>query len=155
MRLIAPDGPVYQAGTLSGNPLAVAAGLATLRFLKRSPEVWEHLEVLGGIFDRGFAAMSARLRLPMRWNRVGSMGSLYFSEQPVTDWPSASGSDRERFNRLFHGLLAKGIYLPPSPFEAWFWSYAHTADDVRRTLGAIEDVLAADAAAPGEGGSRA
>jgi glutamate-1-semialdehyde 2,1-aminomutase len=143
MRRIAPDGPVYQAGTLSGNPLAVAAGLATLRFLRKTPGVYDHLEALGKIFDQGFAEMSTRSGIPMRWNRVGAMGSLYFSEHAVTDWPSAAASSRERFNGLFHGLLERGVHLPPSPFEAWFWSLAHTAEDVRRTLVAAEEALGA------------
>jgi len=141
MRMIAPDGPVYQAGTLSGNPLAVAAGLATLRYIKDEAGVYDHLERIGAIFDEGFADLGARLGIPLRWNRVGGMGSLFFSADPVIDWPTAAASDRETFNKLFHGLLERGIHLPPSPFEAWFWSYAHTEDDVQRTLEAAEDIL--------------
>jgi glutamate-1-semialdehyde 2,1-aminomutase len=141
MRLIAPEGPVYQAGTLSGNPLAVAAGLAMLRYLEEEDEVYPHLESLGRTLDEGFSAMSARLGIPMRWNRVGGMGSLFFTEAPVTDWPSVTASSRERFNFLFHGLLEAGIHLPPSPFEAWFWSYAHTPGDMERTLRAAEAIL--------------
>ena len=141
MRRISPEGPVYQAGTLSGNPLAVAGGLATLRFVEEEAGVYEHLESLGRIFDDGFADLSSRLGIPMRWNRVGAMGSLFFSERPVVDWPSASASSRARFTTLFHGLLARGIHLPPSPFEAWFWSWAHTPGDVERTLEATEAIL--------------
>jgi glutamate-1-semialdehyde 2,1-aminomutase len=152
MRLVSPDGPVYQAGTLSGNPLAVAAGLATLRFLAKNPGVFDHLEALGRILDEGLAEISSRLGIPMRWNRVGAMGSLYFSEAPVTDWPSAAASDRARFHALFHGLLERGVHLPPSPFEAWFWSYAHTEADVERTLEEIEATLAGGAPA-GTGGA--
>jgi len=155
MRLVAPDGPVYQAGTLSGNPLAVAAGLATLRFLKANPQVWTHLEALGRAFDQGFAELRTRLGVPLRWNRVGAMGSLFFSDGAVTDWPSASGADRERFQRVFHGLLERGVHLPPSPFEAWFWSYAHTEEDVHRTVVAFDEILTADRATAGDrGGSR-
>jgi glutamate-1-semialdehyde 2,1-aminomutase len=77
----------------------------------------------------------------MRWNRVGGMGSLFFTDAPVTDWPSVTASSRERFNFLFHGLLEAGIHLPPSPFEAWFWSYAHTPGDVERTLQVAEAVM--------------
>ncbi len=141
MRLIAPEGPVYQAGTLSGNPLAVAAGLAVLRYLEEEPQVYPHLEELGRILDEGFADLGARLGIPLRWNRVGGMGSLFFTESPVTDWPSVSASSRGRFNVLFHGLLAEGIHLPPSPFEAWFWSYAHTPGDMERTLRAAEAIM--------------
>jgi glutamate-1-semialdehyde 2,1-aminomutase len=141
MRRIAPEGPVYQAGTLSGNPLAVAAGLATLRYLEDEEGVYDHLEHLGRMLDEGFADLGARLGVPLRWNRVGAMGSLFFSEQPVVDWPSASASSRARFTALFHGLLERGIHLPPSPFEAWFWSWAHTPGDVERTLEAAEQIL--------------
>jgi glutamate-1-semialdehyde 2,1-aminomutase len=141
MHRIAPDGPVYQAGTLSGNPLAVAAGLATLRYLDEEPGIYEHLEALGRAFDAGFGELGRRLGIPLRWNRVGAMGSLFFSEAPVTGWPSAAAASRERFTALFHGLLGRGIHLPPSPFEAWFWSYAHTPEDVERTLEAAEDTM--------------
>jgi glutamate-1-semialdehyde 2,1-aminomutase len=143
MRQIAPDGPVYQAGTLSGNPLAVAAGLATLRFLRQEPGIYDHLEHLGRRLDTGFEEMGRRLGVPLRWNRVGAMGSLFFSEAPVVDWPTASASSRARFTALFHGLLERGIHLPPSPFEAWFWSFAHTEADIERTLLAAEDVMSA------------
>jgi len=141
MRMIAPEGPVYQAGTLSGNPLVVAGGLATLRYLDGEPGVYPHLEALGRMLDEGFASMGTRLGIPLQWNRVGGMGSLFFSEAQVTDWPSAAASSRARFNHLFHGLLSRGIHLPPSPFEAWFWSYAHTPEDVQRTLAAAEAVM--------------
>ncbi len=141
MRLVAPEGPVYQAGTLSGNPLAVAAGLAVLRYLEEEDGVYAHLESLGRIFDEGFASLAERLGIPMRWNRVGGMGSLFFTDVPVTDWHAVTVSSRARFNALFHGLLAAGIHLPPSPFEAWFWSYAHTSEDIERTLSAAEAVM--------------
>jgi glutamate-1-semialdehyde 2,1-aminomutase len=141
MRQIAPEGPVYQAGTLSGNPLAVAAGLAVLRRLDAEPGLFERLEGLGAALDRGFAALGHRLGLPLRWNRVGAMGSLFFTEDPVTDWPSAAASSRDTFATFFHGMLAHGIHLPPSPFEAWFWSAAHTEDDVAATLETAERVL--------------
>jgi glutamate-1-semialdehyde 2,1-aminomutase len=144
MRRIAPDGPVYQAGTLSGNPLAVAAGMATLGLLEEEEGVYEHLEALGSMFDTAFPEMSHRLGIPLRWNRVGAMGSLFFSEDPVVDWPSAAASSEARFNAFFHGMLARGVHLPPSRFEAWFWSYAHTVDDVARTLEIVEDVLVSD-----------
>jgi len=142
MRRIAPDGPVYQAGTLSGNPLAVAAGLAALRHLQEhGDDVHAHLERLGRIFDDGFRDVSRRLGIPLRWNRVGGMGSLFFSESPVVDWPTAAASSRDRFDALFHGLLERGVHLPPSPFEAWFWSRAHTPEDVERTVSLVEEIL--------------
>jgi glutamate-1-semialdehyde 2,1-aminomutase len=142
MAMVAPEGPVYQAGTLSGNPLAVAAGLATLRVIETTPAIYTHLEALGRMLDAGFADLGQRLGVSLRWNRVGGMGSLFFNEQPVVDWPSASSSSRRRFNALFHSLLAADIHLPPSPFEAWFWSYAHTSADIERLLEAAESVLA-------------
>jgi glutamate-1-semialdehyde 2,1-aminomutase len=141
MRQVAPEGSVYQAGTLSGNPLAMAAGLATLRYLQEEADVYPHLESLGRMFDEGFGELGQRLGIPLRWNRVGAMGSLFFSEDPVVDWPTAAASHRERFTALFHGFLARGIHLPPSPFEAWFWSYAHTPEDVERTLRAAEEIM--------------
>jgi glutamate-1-semialdehyde 2,1-aminomutase len=142
MRLVAPDGPVYQAGTLSGNPLAVAAGLATLRYLRDTPDVYEHVDALGHMLTEGLSRAGTELGVPLRWNRVGAMGSLFFSEAPVTDWPSAAAASGARFRALFHGLLDRGIHLPPSPFEAWFWSYAHTEADVERTIRAVEEVVA-------------
>jgi glutamate-1-semialdehyde 2,1-aminomutase len=147
MAMVAPEGPVYQAGTLSGNPLTVAAGLATLRLLDADPAIYAHLERLGRTLDTGMAELAERLGMPLQWNRVGAMGSLFFSEQPVVDWSSASASSRERFSALFHGLLAADIHLPPSPFEAWFWSYAHTSADIERILEATESVLS-DASFP-------
>ena len=142
MRRVAPDGPVYQAGTLSGNPLAVAAGLATLRVLQRDVGLYDRLEALGRALDDGFRRIAERTGLPLRWNRVGAMGSLFFSESPVTDWPSASASDRDLFRTFFHGMLERGIHLPPSAFEAWFWSAAHGRAEIDATLEAAEAVLA-------------
>ncbi len=147
MRRIAPDGPVYQAGTLSGNPLAVAAGLATLDLLKRDPDLYDRLEALGCALDEGFERIASKTGVPLRWNRVGAMGSLFFSEAPVTDWPSAAASDRDLFQRFFHGMLERGVHLPPSPFEAWFWSAAHGPEQVEETLRAAEAVLSTVGAA--------
>jgi glutamate-1-semialdehyde 2,1-aminomutase len=144
MRHIAPDGPVYQAGTLSGNPLAVAAGLATLRYLRDENGIYDHLESLGRAFDEGFTDLSRRLGVPLQWNSAGAMGSLFFSDDVVLDWPSAAAASGERFKAFFHGMLERGIHLPPSPFEAWFWSYAHTREDVARTLQATEDIVSGD-----------
>jgi len=141
MREIAPDGPVYQAGTLSGNPLAMAAGLAAVRHLAAHPEIYDHTEHLGRLLDRGFAKIAATSPVPIRWNRVGAMGSLFFSESPVVDWPSSEASSSDRFNRLFHGMLDRGIYLPPSSFEAWFWSAAHEEPEIARALEAAAEII--------------
>lgn len=144
MRRMAPDGPVYQAGTLSGNPLAVAAGLATLRVLRDDPEVYSHVESLGRTLGDGLLEIGRRLGVPVQWNRAGAMGSLFFSDEAVTDWTTAEKAAGERFNAFFHGMLRRGIHLPPSSFEAWFWSLTHTEDDVQRTLDAVEAVLQED-----------
>ena len=141
MRRIAPDGPVYQAGTLSGNPLAVAAGRAALGFLRDHPDVYRHAEALGRQLAEGFERIRARTGVPLQWQSVGAMGSLFFADAPVVDWPSSAAASGDRFKVLFHGLLERGIHLPPSPFEAWFWSYAHRAGDVERTLDAVDEIL--------------
>jgi glutamate-1-semialdehyde 2,1-aminomutase len=126
MQRVAPSGPIYQAGTLSGNPLAVAAGLAMLRHLKAHPEVYQQL-------DRSAAALAAAAPQGVTVNRVGSMITLFFNEGPVTDWESAKKSDTKRFAKFFHALLKNGIYWPPSQFEAAFVSAAHTDEDIRKT----------------------
>jgi len=142
MRQIAPDGPVYQAGTLSGNPLATAAGIATPEYLVTHPEVYEHLELLSDHLAEGFASLISEHGYPITWNRIGSMGSLFFHEGPVTGWTSASVSDADRFTRWFHAMLDRGIYLAPSPYEAGFLSTAHTIEDIDRTLEAAAASLA-------------
>ncbi len=133
MNRVAPAGPVYQAGTLSGNPLAVAAGIATLRRLRKE-NPYGRLEDLGARLERGLAAGG-------RVNRVGSMFTLFFTEREVVDFESAKTSDTERFNRFFHAMLDQGIYLPPSPFEAAFISAAHTESDIDRTIDAAMKAL--------------
>jgi glutamate-1-semialdehyde 2,1-aminomutase len=142
MRQVAPDGPVYQAGTLSGNPLAVAAGLATLKFLRDHPQLYDFLESLGEKLDRGWNAMVRDSGYPLTWNRVGSMGSLFFTSEPVTDWSTASAADRDAFTKYFWGMLDRGVYLAPSPFEALFLSAAHTEEHIETTLNAAGEVLA-------------
>ncbi len=141
MRQVAPDGPVYQAGTLSGNPLATAAGTAMLSYLHDHPEVYQQLEERGRQLDDGWATLIQTRGYPLTWNRVGSMGSLFFSTDPVTSWESAARSDRDAFTRYFSEMLDLGIYLAPSPFEAAFLSAAHTASDIKRTLEAANFVL--------------
>jgi glutamate-1-semialdehyde 2,1-aminomutase len=142
MRQVAPDGPVYQAGTLSGNPLATAAGIAALRFLRQHPDVYDHVEQLGRQMDRGWGALRDD-GLPITWNRVGSMGSVFFTREPVTDWNTASAADRDVFTQYFWGMLDGGIYLAPSPFEVLFLSAAHTDADIERTSDTARDVLMA------------
>jgi glutamate-1-semialdehyde 2,1-aminomutase len=140
MRQVAPDGPVYQAGTLSGNPLAMAAGLATLQYLQAHPETYTYLEQLGNRLDAGWSELRSR-GYRLTWNRVGAMGSLFFTADPVTDWTTAAASDRDAFARYFAGMLQRGVYLAPSPFEALFLSAAHTDTDIDQTLEAAAAVL--------------
>jgi glutamate-1-semialdehyde 2,1-aminomutase len=141
MRRIAPDGPVYQAGTLSGNPLAMAAGLAALSHLRRNPGIYDQLERLGARLEAGYRQLLDGRHDSLSWNRVGSMATLFFSAGPVTGWASAALADRDRFARYFHGMLERGIYLPPSPFEAAFISAAHTDADIDRTIEAAGEAL--------------
>ena len=131
MRQVAPSGPIYQAGTLSGNPLAVAAGLAMLRYLKSHPEIYAQLEARS-------AAVCAAAPRGTTVNRVGSMFTIFFTEQPVTDWESAKKSDTARFAEFHRSTLECGIYLPPSQFEAAFVSAAHSDQDVRATAACFQ-----------------
>ncbi|MDD5201109.1 MAG: glutamate-1-semialdehyde 2,1-aminomutase [Terrimicrobiaceae bacterium] len=127
---LSPDGPVYQAGTLSGNPLALAAGLAQLRELERR-DGWEALEALGAAFEAAVReTISGR---PLTFHRIGSMFCLYFTEGPVRNLADALRSDRAAFNRYFHACLDAGVYFAPSQFEAGFLSLGHTADDIAAT----------------------
>jgi glutamate-1-semialdehyde 2,1-aminomutase len=140
MRHIAPDGPIYQAGTLSGNPLAVAAGLAALEALV--PEVYETLEKTSAAIEAGLRDAAAKAGIPVQLNRVGSMWTLFFSETPVFDYASAKKADTKKFATFFHAMLDRGIYLPPSQFEAAFVSAAHGPDEVRLTIEAARESLA-------------
>ncbi|PYS44051.1 MAG: glutamate-1-semialdehyde-2,1-aminomutase [Acidobacteria bacterium] len=133
MDRVAPAGDVYQAGTLSGNPLAVSAGLATLKRLERE-RPYDRLEAVGARLERGLIAGAAKAGVPVRLNRVGSMFTLFFTNREVSDFQSAKASDPERFNRFFHAMLDQGIYLPPSQFEAAFISTAHTESDIDKTV---------------------
>jgi glutamate-1-semialdehyde 2,1-aminomutase len=129
MNKVAPVGPIYQAGTLSGNPLAVSAGIAMLRYLKSHPGVYETVE------DRT-AQLTAQVPAGITVNRVGSMFTFFFSSEPVTDWESAKRSDTGRFKQFFHWMLERGVYLAPSQFEAGFVSSAHSEQDIAQTVAA-------------------
>ena len=141
MNQIAPLGPVYQAGTLSGNPLAVSAGLAALRELKK-PRTYERLEALGAKLGDGLAAARAAGG-PFQVNRCGSMLTVFFAGEPVTDYTSAKRSDTARFARWHQGLLERSVYWPASQFEAAFVSLAHTEADIEETLAAAREALMA------------
>jgi glutamate-1-semialdehyde 2,1-aminomutase len=140
MSKVAPSGPIYQAGTLSGNPLAVSSGLAMLRYLKQHPEVYEVLE-------KRTAALCASPFPGVTVNRVGSMFTFFFSEGPVTDWESAKRSDTGAFKRFFHHMLDRGVYLAPSQFEAGFVSFAHTEADIAATVAAAKEFFGTPALA--------
>jgi glutamate-1-semialdehyde 2,1-aminomutase len=138
MDLIAPLGPVYQAGTLSGNPLAMAAGCATLRYLREHTDVYTKLDKLTAKVVDGVAAAAKDAGLTICHNRVGSMFTWFFTNGPVTDWDSAAKCDTEAFGRFFRAMLENGIYLPPSQFEAAFMGAAHTESDVKQTIAAAK-----------------
>lgn len=138
MDLLAPEGPVYQAGTLSGNPLAVTAGLVTLRELSRSG-VYQELEAKGRKIQQGFETIFREYHIQGVVNRVGSMLTPFFGVARVRDAAEARRCDGDRFARFFHGMLERGFYFPPSPFETAFVSLAHDQSDLERTLQAFED----------------
>jgi glutamate-1-semialdehyde 2,1-aminomutase len=135
MRKIAPLGPVYQAGTLSGNPLAVAAGLAMLRHLVAHPEIYDQLEARS-------AQLTAWTPPGVTINRVGAMFTFFFTPDPVTDWDSAKKCNTQRFGEFFHFMLERGVYLAPSQFEAAFLSAAHSDEDIRHTVAAAREFFA-------------
>jgi glutamate-1-semialdehyde 2,1-aminomutase len=138
---LAPLGPVYQAGTLSGNPLAMAAGLATLRELA-STDAFTRLEQTGARLESGLRAVAATHGIPMQFQRIGSMFCGYFTDRPVWNLADAMTADRARFGRFFHAMLDQGVYLAPSQFEAGFLSTAHSDADIDQTLAAADRALA-------------
>jgi glutamate-1-semialdehyde 2,1-aminomutase len=143
MELVAPLGPMYQAGTLSGNPLAMAAGCATLQHLsERKMEIYSQLEKLSGQLVGGVSAAAKDAGVSLCHNRVGSMFTWFFTPGPVTDWESAAKSNTEKFSRFFHGMLNNGVYLPPSQYEAAFLSAAHSEQDVQQTIAAAKQAFA-------------
>jgi len=137
MDMVAPVGKVYQAGTLSGNPIAMIAGYTLLTELKKNPAIYEALEEKGRQLKEGIDTVLKAAGEPFVINQLGSMISVHFSEQPVTDFATAAAADNTKFSRLFHALLAEGIYLPPSAFESWFLNNALSGDDMARTVEAI------------------
>ena len=144
MDQLSPDGGVYQAGTLSGNPLAMAAGLAQLRELERI-KAWPKLEALGAQFEKGTRAALERTGLTNEatFQRIGSMFCLYFTPGPVHDLAAAERSDREKFRKFFHACLERGVYFAPSQFEAGFISTAHSPEDLEKTAQVVSDALKA------------
>jgi glutamate-1-semialdehyde 2,1-aminomutase len=143
MDRVAPAGPIYQAGTLSGNPMAMAAGYSTLKLM--TPAAYAKLGEISTRLADGLRAAAAEAKVPVQVNQVGSMLTVFFSEKPVFDAASARGANPKRFAAFFHALLENGVYFPPSQFEAAFLSTAHTGDDIEKTLAAARVAFAAAA----------
>ncbi|HEY2170177.1 MAG TPA: glutamate-1-semialdehyde 2,1-aminomutase [Candidatus Angelobacter sp.] len=141
MDMIAPLGPVYQAGTLSGNPLAMAAGLATLKELKDRSEIYQQLEQRSATLVDGVLAAAKKKGVPLTANRVGSMFTWFFQSGTVHDWDTAAKSDAQAFGKFHRAMLEEGIYLPPSQYEAMFMSAAHSDADIQQTINAAEEAL--------------
>ena len=141
MEQLAPLGPVYQAGTLSGNPLAMTAGLTTLALLQHSTDCYEAMDRLTFSLCEEMKPLFAGQGIPITINRMGSMFTVFFTSEPVSDFASASLADTEMFARFFRGMMKNGISLPPSQFEAWFLSLAHNHDDMDETLAACASTL--------------
>jgi glutamate-1-semialdehyde 2,1-aminomutase len=143
MDLVAPLGPMYQAGTLSGNPLAMAAGCAMLKQLRdRKGEIYPRIEKLSGELVDGVMAAAREAAVPVCANRVGSMFTWFFQKGPVTDWDSASKSSTEAFGKFFRAMLDAGVYLPPSQYEAAFLGATHSEEDVQRTIASAKQAFA-------------
>ena len=143
MNLVAPLGPMYQAGTLSGNPLAMAAGIAMLKHLRdHKQEIYSRIDKLSGELVEGVADAAKDAGVPLCYNRVGSMFTWFFTPGPVTDWDSASKSNTEAFGTFFRAMLDSGVYLPPSQYEAAFLGATHTTEDVQQTIAAAKQAFA-------------
>ena len=141
MDLVAPAGPMYQAGTLSGNPLAMAAGLATINFLCEHPELYQRMQRLTEALVVGVVDAARESGVPLVANHAGSMFTFFFTTEPVTDWASAAKCDTQAFGRFHRALLHAGVWLPPSQFEAAFLSAAHTDEDIEETIAAAREAL--------------
>jgi glutamate-1-semialdehyde 2,1-aminomutase len=140
MKWVAPEGPVYQAGTLSGNPLAVAAGIAALKALKKAG-TYEKLEQLTTELTSGLLNAAERAGIPVQINSVGSMFTVFFASSPITDFKAAQTSDTARYGKFFHAMLKRGVYFPPSQFETCFVSLAHTRSDIKATIQAAREAF--------------
>jgi glutamate-1-semialdehyde 2,1-aminomutase len=139
MRLVSPEGPVYQAGTLSGNPLAMTAGLWSLGQL--STTLYRHLADLGAMLAEGLADAARRAGVSVQVIGLGSMLTPFFTSMPVRNYQSATRCDTARYGAFFRKMLARGVYPPPSQFEAWFLSGAHSSRDVKKTIKAAREAM--------------
>jgi glutamate-1-semialdehyde 2,1-aminomutase len=140
MKLLAPTGPVYQAGTLSGNPLAMAAGLAMLQAIDKDKDLFHRLQDKAELLETGISSILTSHNITHQINRFGSMLSVHFTDEPVTDFESAAKGNNAQFRKFFHGLLDRGVYLPPSAFESWFLNDALSIEDVNFTLDQVAQV---------------
>jgi glutamate-1-semialdehyde 2,1-aminomutase len=140
MRLVAPAGPVYQAGTLAGNPLAMSAGLATLDLIQ-DEEVWEQMELRGQQLDAGIASAAKRAGVPIQQTRVGTMRTTFFSETQPVNWNTVKVADKAQFGKFFQKMLGRGVYLAPSQFEAGFLSIVHDENVIAATLNEVEETF--------------
>ena len=140
MKLVAPEGPVYQAGTLSGNPLAVAAGIAALKALKQAGS-YRKLESMTAELVAGLQRAAEQAGVPVQINRIGSMFTVFFTSSPVTNFQTAKTSDATRYGKFFHSMLQQGVYFPPSQFETCLVSLAHTRSDIRSTVNAAREAF--------------
>jgi len=138
---LAPEGPVYQAGTLSGNPLAMAAGYAMLKTLYEQPEIITQIDSKTKALRDGFAEVIAGSQISCQLNHLGSMLSVHFTDTPVVDFKSAASANNDFFKRYFHGMLAEGVYLPPSAFESYFLNNALSSEDIEKTIAAFRKVI--------------
>jgi len=141
MQMVAPAGPMYQAGTLSGNPLAMTAGIETLKIIQESG-VWEGMEARGAQLLTGLNAAADAAGIPIQTGRVGTMFGFFFTEEPITDWNSASKSDTDRFAAYFQAMLQRGIYIAPSQFEVGFMSAVHDTEEIETTIAAAAEAFA-------------
>lgn len=141
MQMVAPEGPVYQAGTFAAHPLAIAAGLAMLDAIDAVPDLYDVLEARGAGLQSAITAAADAAGVPVSVQRVGSMWTMFFSERPIRSWDDADAVDRERFARFFRAMLARNVLLPPSPFEAAFLSLAHDAAVIDETVEAVKGAL--------------
>ena len=141
MNELSPDGKIYQAGTLSGNPLAMIAGLTTLNILNENPEIYKSLDSKTEYLKKGMISILKKTKIPFTINSFGSMISLHFCKNPVVDFKSAMKGDNQHFKNYFHGMLKEGIYLPPSPFESYFLNDSLSFDDIEYTLSSLDKII--------------
>ena len=141
MQFLAPEGPVYQAGTLSGNPIAMAAGYAMLKELDTNQDIFNRLDEKTKCLEEGFRRILKKKNIPFQINRLGSMFSLHFTKEPVIDFKSSAKGNNNLFNRYFHGMLDEGIYLPPSAFESYFLNDALSIEDIEITISKFKKVI--------------